>query len=129
MVKISFNNDFHGDANSKSGEKVKIGEGGFMPYELLMSALCSCLYSTFIDIALKKRLSWNYLNMEAEYSKKNEVPAFLEKAIISVKIDGNKEDTLHFEKSFELASKYCSIYQTLSKVGDIEWKLEIEKKT
>lgn len=122
-MKLNFDAGFKGQAKTKSDLDLSIGSGGASPYELAMAGMVSCFYSTFMDIAVKKRLTWESVSVDIQWTKDLESsPTFLKEATLKldVKIIEGKE--AHFDKSFELASKYCSLYQTFSKVAELNWE-------
>jgi len=119
-TKIEFFQDEGGKASTDSGYTVNIlgGENSARPYELLFMALASCLYSTFEDVYKKKRLSCDSVSVEISGEKREEVPKFLK--VCDVKFTVKAADKQSgFEKSFELACKYCSIYQTVTMVAEM----------
>ncbi|WP_053001224.1 OsmC family protein [Kosmotoga pacifica] len=120
---LTFNNDFKGKGQSKSGIMLHVGTNGFAPYELLFLSLGSCLYSTFFDIAKKMRIRWESVKMNLCGEKRDEVPTTLKWCKIEVKVL-NASDTTKTLKAFELATKYCSIYYTVSKVAEITWTMD-----
>ncbi len=126
--KISFGGDFNGTLNSgKNQVQVALGEEGVFPYELAMTGLVSCFYSTFMDVATKKRLTWENVNIEIEWSKDKEAsPQFLKRAHLDIVIEADEDKYKKFHKSFELAAKYCSLYQTFSKVAELSWELKFK---
>ena len=102
---IRFENGFNGELLLDEGS-VKIGRtpGGAAPYDMLYGALASCLYATFLGILEKKRI-------EIEGTEH-----------LTVTIRGtDKEDAVR--KSFDLATKYCSVYQTISHVAEMSYEL------
>lgn len=58
--------------------------------------------------------------------KRTEVPTTLETGLIKL-IVKNPSNEEQFEKSAKLASKYCSIYETVSKVADLSLEVEFVK--
>ena len=119
-MKIDFFQDEGGRAKTDSGYSVNIfgGENSAKPYELLFMALGSCMYSTFEDIYEKKRLSCELVSIEISGEKRDEVPMYLSECRIMFTVKGGDNET-GFRKSFDLACKYCSIYQTLAKVAEM----------
>lgn len=127
-ISVSYKNEFKGNVQTEKGVlKIGSSEGEFLPYPLLMSALSSCLYSTFLDIIKKMRLEISLCNMDLEWEKRVEVPRTLKLIVIKVKIIGadltKKEKLLN---AFRLATEYCSIYNTLSKVSEMKYELDFE---
>lgn len=126
-VKLKFTNEFNGTLTSPTGEiKIGVVEGSMRPYHLLFGALGSCLYSTFLDIVEKKRLTFDGVTIEISGEKRTEVPTTLETGLIKL-IVKNPSNEEQFEKSAKLASKYCSIYETVSKVADLSLEVEFVK--
>jgi putative redox protein len=126
-VQVEFKNSFKGVMKAPHGEvAIGVEEGELRPYNLLFGALASCFYSTFLDIIEKKRLTFDGATIEVSGTKRTEVPTTLDYVMIKFTIK-NASDEAKFVKSAELAGKYCSIYQTISKVADIELMIEFIK--
>lgn len=123
-VKLEFTPDYVGKMEVANGI-VPMGMGGMSPYNLLLGALGGCLYHTFLDIVIKKRLTFDSVKMEMDGVKREEVPTTLETANIKFIIKGASNEK-QFAKSVELAEKYCSIHATISKVADIKLELVFE---
>ncbi len=123
--KVSFKNGFHGELHLDD-TVVKIGKEATeaRPYDLLMGALAGCLYATFIDVLVKKRIDVTSCDITVSGEKRTEIPTTLERVHLKVEIasNGRNEAVL---KSFELACKYCSIYETVSKVATITYDVVI----
>ncbi|MDC7225647.1 MAG: OsmC family protein [Spirochaetales bacterium] len=124
-TKVDFFQDEGGRAVTDSGYHVNIlgGDNSVRPYELLFMSLASCLYSTFEEIFEKKRLSCELVEVDISGNKREPVPKYLEHCDVKFTVKGADKQT-GFEKSFALACKYCSIYQTLSKVAEIRPVIE-----
>ena len=117
-------NTIDGQLVTDSGSKVELSSkpGAFAPYELLLGALSYCLYSTFVSIAEKMQLSYEGVDMDITGVKRDEKVATLETCDISVKAKG-VEDEQKFAKAFEISTRYCSVFQTLSKVAQMKWDI------
>jgi putative redox protein len=127
-VKTHFKNSFEGILETQHGNfNIGADQDNLRPYDMLSGALASCLYATFLDIVSKKKLDFEKADIFIDGEKREEVPtwfSFVEvKAIIYLKEKGKEKA---FEKSFELATKYCSIYQTLSKVSEMKYSIEFK---
>lgn len=127
-VQLKFNNEFRGQLVGQSGQ-VGIGKGDntFLPYELLLGALGSCLYATFLDVVKKMRLDYETCTLDIDWEKREEVPTTLKWAKIDVVIKGqtpDKEDK--YRHAFQLATEYCSIFVTLSHVAQITYEVTFE---
>jgi putative redox protein len=122
------NNELLGELKTNKGIlKIGTAEGEFLPYQLLMGALGSCLYSTFLDIIKKMRMDFCSCTLDIEWEKRTETPTTCKLVIIKAKIKGSDiEKKARFNKAFELATEYCSIYCTLSHVAELKWELAFE---
>lgn len=125
-VKLVFTNEFVGEVQVEKGT-IKIGEqeNGMMPYNLLLGALGSCFYSTFLDIVRKKRLTFDGATLEITGEKRTEVPTTLESVQMKMVIK-NPSNQAQFDRSVELGLKYCSIHETISKVAKIVTTVEYQ---
>jgi putative redox protein len=122
-IKLTFTNAFEGRAAGPNGE-VLIGSqpGSMKPYHLLFGALGSCFYATFLSIAEKKRLTFSGAVIEIDGEKREESPATLRQVTIDVTII-NPSDEKQFMRSVELGAKHCSIHETVSKVANIDFRV------
>lgn len=126
-VTLKFTNDFSGELVAPNGT-VKIGTevGTVLPYDMLLGALGSCLYSTFLDIMNKKRVAYDRAEIHIVGEKRTEVPTTLKWVKVDFKIF-NPEKEVGIEQAVKLATEYCSIYQTISHVADMSYSFSIEK--
>lgn len=127
-VSIDFKEGFKGLGKTDKGFELRIGsdESSAAPYDLLFMALGSCLYSTFEDIAKKKKISYDNVKIEITGEKRDEVPATLKTCHITFEvIKASNEKGL--EKAMELAAKYCSIFQTISHVSEMTWEISFSQ--
>ena len=93
------------------------------PYDYLMGALSGCLFSTFNDLAIKMKVEWEHVSFEINGEKKETPPTTFEWVTIDVLAKG-VSDEARFTKAFETATRYCSIYTTVSKVAEMKWNIE-----
>lgn len=123
---IFFSNEFSGELVVPNG-KVAIGieEGTVAPYDLLFGALASCLYATFLDVAKKKKIEFESARIEVTGEKRTEVPTILTWVDTKLIIKGAQKES-GLEKSYEMATKYCSIYQTIAQVAKMTWSVDFE---
>ncbi|MBB6482448.1 OsmC family protein [Spirochaeta isovalerica] len=123
-ITIDFKNGFNGISRNGTGNKLEVAEDKWLPYELLFTALASCMYSTFLDVIEKKKLEYEEVSITIDGEKREEIPAFLKKAEIVFTVTGAAQNDekikARFEKSLQLAEKYCSIYNTLTKVAQLQ---------
>ena len=124
-VKIEFTNGFEGDLIAPQMiAKIGGGEGRLAPYDMLLGALGSCLYATFLDIMRKKRIGFEKFEMVISGEKRSEVPTTLKWVKVEAKIYAPQKEN-GVERSFKLATEYCSVYQTISQVAEMSYELKI----
>lgn len=124
---IYFENVFRGEMHVESGTlALGVEAGTFEPYDLLFGALASCLYATFLDVAKKKKINFESVHIVVTGEKRTEVPTTLTWVDTKMLVKGAEKEK-GLEKAFELATKYCSIYQTLAQVADMTWSIEFDQ--
>lgn len=124
-VEMSFEYPFRGIARNDGGYSVNIGPeaGAALPYDLLLSALGSCFYATFLSITNEKKLSFEKVEIDLSGEKRDEVPTTLKNCRIVLKVMG-VENQEGFQEALDLACNKCSIYQTLAHVAEMEAELQ-----
>ena len=130
-ITADFEREFRGTlATPLAVVPIGTGDGRLEPYDMLLGALASCYYANFLDIADKKRLSFSSASIAVSGEKRSEIPATLSWVKLRVTVRGSGQRDANAEKGFrdaaELAGKYCSIYQTLSKVADMATEFVFE---
>jgi putative redox protein len=85
--------------------------------------LSGCLFMTYESILEKMQISVKKTNFDVRGEKRDEKVATLKVCQVKVTISG-AEDESKAKKAVDIASRYCSIYQTLSKVADMSWEVE-----
>ena len=122
-ITMNFSNEFLGELIAEKGRtKVGLEENTLEPYDMLLGALGSCYYSTFLDVANKKRIDFDFAEIFIEGEKRDKPPATLKWVKLRLTIKNSSND-LGLKKAAALAAKYCSIYVTISKVADISWEI------
>lgn len=121
---VSQFNGSDGQLITDSGATVAMGRSAekFAPYELLLGGLSYCLYSTFESIAEKMQLVYGAVELDIAGVKRDEKVATLEMVTINVEAKGI-EDQEKFNKAVEISTRYCSVFQTISKVAKIDWHI------
>ena len=123
-IEVKFRDGFKGELIAKNA-KAAVGnqKGELAPYDMLLGALATCLYSTFLDVLKKKRINFDGANVIVTGEKRETIPMTLNwvNIVIEVINASNEKGVL---KAAELAKKYCSVYETISKVADM--KLEVK---
>lgn len=102
--------------NGRGGVRIGSKPGEFYPYDLLLGALSACFHSTLHDILVKKKMSIPKVEIIVTGEKRKEVPTTLTWVNLDVTVIG-EVDEKQFLKSIDLAAKYCSIHETISKVA------------
>ena len=93
------------------------------PYDYLLGALSGCLFKTFEELAVKMRISWEHISFEVQGENREDVPTTLKMVTIAVTATG-VENQQKFTRAFETATRYCSIYQTISQVSEMHWSVD-----
>ncbi len=112
-----------------NGYAIALGykENTAAPYELLLGALSSCLFSTYESIAKKMQLEYNTVDMDIVGVKRDDKVAMLETVNIKVDVTGvSEQDQAKFTKAFEIGTRYCSVYNTLSKIAEMKWDINFQ---
>ncbi len=124
-AEIIFQNDFNGKILNKNNDVI-IGENGLAPYDMLQGALAACLHATFLSILIKKRLIIDSARYIINGDKKEEIPTTLTNVNIEVYIRSG-DNAQQIIKSFDLATKYCSIYNTIAHVATMSYQVHFEE--
>lgn len=127
-VSLRFSRAFEGvlEAAHATARIGKNTDGCFKPYDFMLGALGSCYYATFVDIADKMRLEYEAVDIDIHGVKREEVPTTLKTVTMQVTVRGAKEQK-GFRRAAELAGKYCSVHETISRVADITLELVFEE--
>lgn len=127
-VKIVFDHQFNGLLHAPNGT-VRLGpeKGALAPYDLLLGGLGGCLNHTFQSIVDKQRIEIEAVQYDIEGIKREEIPTTLKEVIVKVVVQGVPEGAeSKIESAFEKATRYCSVYQTLSHVADMKYELTLK---
>ena len=125
-AKIVFGSDFNGVLKLREGE-VAIGSkpDQLRPYDMIQAALASCLHATFLDIIAKKKLSIERCTYEVSGVKQDEIPSVLRHIHVKVIINPHEKEE-QLRKAMDLAAKYCSVFNTLSQVAQMQLEVIFE---
>ena len=125
-VSVSYHDGFKGTLHG-SRMDAEVGEDGLAPYDMLLGGLSGCFYVTFLEIAEKKRLSFDRAEMELEGVHRDGIPRTLSDIHMTLTLFGAaEEDRKAYQQSLNLAEKYCSIHATIAKVAKITCDLVIK---
>ncbi len=127
-VKMVFDNQMHGILTGHHGSsQVGPSEGALAPYDMVLGGLGGCLNHTFQSVLDKKQIKIHGVNYAIEGVKRTEVPTTLKEVQIDVIVSGVDEDKkAQVEKAFELATKYCSVFQTISKIATMHYTVSFK---
>lgn len=102
-----------------------VGENKFSPYQMLLGALSYCLFLTYESLAEKMGVEHTSVEIDVTGVKRDDKVGTLEHVMVDVLAKG-VNDQKKFERSFEIATRYCSVFNTISQVAKIEWKISYE---
>lgn len=105
--------------NDRGSLRLGRNQGEFYPYDLLLGALSACFYSTLHDILEKKKMTMPSVEIVVSGEKRKEVPTTLRWVKLDISVLGDVDEA-HFRRSVDLAAKYCSIHETISKVAQMD---------
>ncbi|HBO34127.1 MAG TPA: hypothetical protein DD636_05230 [Anaerolineaceae bacterium] len=118
MLKINTSYKSKGYTLETDRAIVKIGskEGELFPYDMLLGALSSCFYYTLLEILEKRKSDIPDIEIIVTGDKREKVPTTLEWVNLDITVYGNVDEA-QFLRFVDLAAKYCSIHETISKVA------------
>ena len=104
---------------------LSVGEKGFKPMELLLTALAGCSGVDVYTILKKKRQEVEDIEIEVSGLRRDNHPRVYERIKLTYRIKG-KVDKKAVEQAIKLSvEKYCSVYAMLSRVARIEVDYEL----
>ena len=118
-IKLTFGDSTEGILQSKNFEtKVSYTGQGMAPYELFLGGFASCLHATFMGVMRKRKLEYSKVEYNVVAHKREEVPTLINKLVTEITIYGaNPEKQNQISKSMAQAEKYCSISETINRLG------------
>lgn len=123
-VNLKFNQN-ENILKAENNHIVSLFNDGAKPYDLLLGALGSCFYATFVSITEKKRLTFGEVTLQITGTKRSTVPTTLEHVTIDMTII-NPSNEEQIKKSAILGAKYCSIHDMISKVANIDLNISFK---
>jgi putative redox protein len=125
MLKIKTNYSHEKSTLETDRAVVGIGSepGEFYPYDLLLGALSACFHSTLHDILEKRKVEIPRIEIIVTGEKRTEVPTTLEWVNMDITVTGDVNEK-QFLRSVDLAAKYCSIHETISKVAKVSHEVK-----
>ena len=113
-------------AYTSHGE-LSVGEKGFKPMELLLTALAGCSGVDVYTILKKKRQGIEDIEIEVKGYRRDKHPRIYERIEITYRVKGEVQDKALSQAIKLSVDKYCSVYAMLSKSSHIEVRYEICK--
>ena len=100
--------------------------GSFYPYDLLLGALSACFHSTLYDILVKNKMPIPTVEIIVTGEKRKEVLTTLAWVKLDITVSG-EVDEKKFSRFIDLAGKYCSIHETISKVATMTHEVHFKQ--
>ncbi len=98
---------------------------GFRPFQLMVSSLAGCSSLVYKRILAKQRVEWDEMTVEADVIRSGDEVNRIEKVTLLFKVKGKDLKQEKLQKSLEIASKNCSMVQSVVPTIDVEEKVEI----
>ena len=95
----------------------------FFPYELLLGSLSACFFYTLIEILEKRKMEIPSVEIIVTGEKREKSPTTLEWVHLDITVTG-EVDEKRFLRLVDLAGKYCSIHDTISKVAKMSHEVK-----
>lgn len=127
QIRAVFEPRFHGMVQGKRASLV-LGqeEGEFGPYDLILAGLSACFYATFLGIVERMHLHYQQVVLDVRGEHREEAPTTLKYVRLDMEIKGaDTSKEKQYTRAAALAGKYCSVYQTLSKVAEMETQVKL----
>jgi len=120
-AKVVFNPKFKGEGITDSGLRIPLGieESQARPYDLLLIGLGTCFYATFMALSMEKQLDFDSAEIDLSGVKREETPTTMKTCRLEMTVKG-AENKSELNEVFNLAAKNCSIFQTISRVAEME---------
>lgn len=101
--------------------------GQLYPYDLLLGALSACFYATLHEILEKQKAEIPNVEIVVTGEKRKEVPTTLEWVNLRITVMGEVNEK-QFQRSVDLAARYCSIHETISKVAKMSHEVVFDSR-
>lgn len=127
QIRTIYEPRYYGVLHTKRGHLV-LGpdENEFGPYDLVLAGLSSCFYVTFLSITQKMHLHYDEVIIDVTGNHREEPPTMLNHIVLDMEVKGaDLEKEKQYKRAVEIAGKYCSVYQTLYHVAEMETNLTL----
>src|SRR5690625_4090208 len=101
--------DFEKGTLTISGDETK----GFRPFQLMLSSLVGCSILVYKRILQKQKVEYDEMTVEAKVERSGDSINKIEKVFIHFKIKGHHLKLEKLEKSLDVATKNCSMVQSI----------------
>ena len=130
MLKIKTNYEPEQAILDTDRATLRIGSkaGEFAAYDLLLGALSACFYANLNDILEKRKEEISSIEIVVTGEKRTEVPTTLEWVNLEITVTGDVNEK-QFLRSVDLAAKYCSVHETISKVAKMTHEVKFNPLT
>lgn len=100
---------------------------GFRPFQLMVASLAGCSASVYRKILAKQKVEFDNMTIDADVERTGDDVNKIEKVTLTFKVKGQNLNEKKLQKSLEIASKNCSMVQSV--IGSIEVieKVEVEE--
>ncbi len=126
-IKTVYGHGEDGQLINDTGAILPVGVSAdrFSPYQMLLGALSYCLYLTHVSLAEKMSVEHTEVIIDVTGTKRDAKVSTLEHVMVDV-VGKGVTDQKKFERAFEIATRYCSVFNTISQVAKIEWNIRYE---
>ncbi|MGP4071716.1 OsmC family protein [Piscibacillus sp. B03] len=93
-------------------------EVGFRPFQLMVASLAGCSASVYRKILAKQKVEFDEMTINADVERTGDDVNKIEKITLTFKVKGKNLNEKKLQKSLEIASKNCSMVQSV--IGSIE---------
>ncbi|MFD2639225.1 OsmC family protein [Piscibacillus salipiscarius] len=102
-------------------------EKGFRPFQLMVASLAGCSASVYRKILAKQKVEFDEMTIDADVERTGDDVNKIEKVTLIFKVKGQNLNEKKLQKSLEIASKNCSMVQSVTGSIEVIEKVEIEE--
>ncbi|TFB13906.1 OsmC family peroxiredoxin [Filobacillus milosensis] len=99
-------------------------EEGYRPFQLMVASLAGCSASVYRRILAKQKIEYDEMTIDAEVERTGDDVNKIEKVTLYFKVKGKDLNEKKLQKSLEIASKNCSMVQSV--IGSMEVIEQVE---
>ena len=111
---------------SEFGELVISGDEneGFRPFQLMISSLAGCSILVYRKILEKQRVEYEKITVSVDVERSDDQTAKIESVRLHFKVYGDNLKEKKLDKALQLASKNCSMVQSVVPTMEVEETVE-----